>query len=87
MISPTELSWAPAYLVAVGSKVYFDGKDDAGGNELWVTAGTTTTTKRVAEMQAGADGSTPEGLFASGGKLYFDATSAAYGTEVWVYKY
>jgi ELWxxDGT repeat protein len=79
LISGAELSVKP---VAVGSTLYF-ARSDAAGLELWKSDGTAGGTVRVADLRAGASGSSPSGLTAVGSTLYFVADDGTRGAELW----
>jgi ELWxxDGT repeat protein len=62
---------------------YFKADDGVTGLELWKTNGTAAGTTLVANINPGANGSSPGLLTPSGGLLYFIATTTANGVELW----
>jgi ELWxxDGT repeat protein len=77
-INPTEFA-------AHAGQVYFQGWDAVHGAELWRSDGTPDGTARVADVEAGVDGSEPTGLRSLGSRLFFSARTAAAGGELWAY--
>ena len=63
-----------------GNYLYFLANDQASGQELWRTNGTTTT--RVADINAGSGDSYPHSFVTLGNYLYFAANDGT-GEEVW----
>jgi ELWxxDGT repeat protein len=54
------------------------------GDELWMSAGGNSTTRRLKELAPEATFSAPRQLRGSGAKLFFTAEEAATGRELWV---
>lgn len=75
----------PSNFVAVGDKFYFTADDGTGkGVELWVSAGTSSYTKLVKDINPGTAGSLPANLTAAGSNLlYFSAIDGTHGRELW----
>lgn len=67
----------------LGGLLFFVGRTDATGTELWVTDGTPAGTKMVRDLAPGAGSSYPYALTAFKGRLYFTATTVAAGNEWW----
>ncbi|MEM8676645.1 MAG: ELWxxDGT repeat protein [Cyanobacteria bacterium P01_G01_bin.67] len=71
-------------------KLYFSAKDEEHGEELWVSDGTTTGTKLVADINPNVSdygyvfGSEISNLIEFSGKLYFTADDGEHGNELWV---
>lgn len=79
--SPSE----PAWMTALGDKVYFNATDGVTGFELWETDGTVAGTKRVTDHFTGLG---PRSIAASAGKVWFEAETKASptsGNELWSY--
>jgi len=65
-------------------KLYFAGKTEEHGNELWVTDGTVAGTKMFMDINPGSADSNPSSLNWLDGKLYFAAETIENGKELWV---
>ncbi len=76
-------SSAPASLTAIGTTLLFTATDEAGGNELWRSAGTPASTARVKDIRPGSIGSGPSDLTRVGNTLFFAAADASNGRELW----
>ena len=63
----------PDTIAAVGSLVYFSGHDGVHGSELWVTDGTASGTRMVADLRPGPLSSLPYDFASAAGLLYFTA--------------
>jgi ELWxxDGT repeat protein len=73
-------SGAPQNLKVYNNKIYFEARDDAHGNELFVTDGTKAGTQLVKDIVPGTDGSLPYKSVVYKNLLYF----ICYGTqELW----
>lgn len=70
-------------LVEFQGALYFMGCDSAAGCELWKTDGTLGGSVRVANINPGSSGSSPNSFTVMGATLYFVATRAAEGAELW----
>jgi ELWxxDGT repeat protein len=78
-------SSSPSNLTALGSTLYFTADDGSHGQELWKSAGTTTSL--VADINPGVTGGVPSssslsGLTALGSTLYFTADDGT-GPRLW----
>jgi ELWxxDGT repeat protein len=72
-------------LVPVGEKLaFFGGRTASEGDELWATDGTTSGTRRWAQLVPGAAGSKafPRGVIQ--GRLVFSAETDEFGEEPWL---
>ena len=54
------------------------------GAELWVTDGTPSGTRLLADIRPGPQGSAPEDAVIAGGKIFFTADDGQHGRELWV---
>ncbi|MCA8969235.1 MAG: hypothetical protein KDC95_05605 [Planctomycetes bacterium] len=59
---------------ACDGKLYFRSNDPVSGDELFVTDGTASGTRMVADLEPGSASSSPKQLTASGKALYFTAS-------------
>jgi ELWxxDGT repeat protein len=80
----TSGSSRPAWLTAVGDKLFFVAKTASKGRELWISDGTSGGTRLVKDIRPGTVGSSPEYLTSIGGLLYFNADDGVKGRELWV---
>jgi ELWxxDGT repeat protein len=67
-----------------GYKAYFAATDATHGEELWVTDGTPTGTKLVADILPGGGSSAPSWLCRLGDKVLFSAYTDDAGRQLWV---
>ncbi|WP_284666764.1 ELWxxDGT repeat protein [Myxococcus sp. SDU36] len=75
----------PHDLVAFQGRLYFSAGEEAPeGEELWVSDGTVSGTRRVKDLRPGAEGSAPAFLTVLGDHLYFAADDGRHGRELWV---
>ncbi|HEX8440519.1 ELWxxDGT repeat protein [Archangium sp.] len=81
----------PHDLTAFNGKLYFsagrarsDSPGDPRGEELWVSDGTESGTKRLMDINPGAADSSPAGLRVMNGRLFFAADDGVHGRELWV---
>ena len=72
-----------AHIGAAGSTVFFNGRDDTHGAELWASAGTPATTGLVKDLYPGSEGAFPNRFTDLQGTLVFSAENAAVGDELW----
>lgn len=76
------ISPEPDRLIEFNNLLFFSANDGAG-KELWRSDGTPRGTFRVADLNAGAASSTPNGLTVFRGALYFSAETASSGRQLW----
>lgn len=69
-------------IVVIGSLMYFAARDRLHGDELWVSDGTESGTRLVADMFPGPGGSNPSGMTVVNGKLFFTGGSIN-GSGLW----
>jgi ELWxxDGT repeat protein len=69
--------------IAVDGAVLFAANDGEHGQELWTSDGTSAGTKRVADIQPGAGGSTPRWITKMDGTALFAANDGKHGRELW----
>lgn len=70
----------PQNLIVYNNKIYFEAKDDAHGNELFVTDGTTAGTQLVKDIVPGPNSSSPYKSIVYKNLLYFVCYSTQ---ELW----
>jgi ELWxxDGT repeat protein len=77
----------PGHLILLGtlggSAFYGLDAADGLGQELWKTDATTHGTRRVKDINPGAQGSSPDDMVRLGSLGLFEATDASTGTELW----
>ena len=80
----------PKFLTTVGSTVFFQDGDGAGGIDLWKTDGTTAGTvmvKHIESANVGSSGTQPaqdlQNWSAQGNLLMFSADNGVGGSELW----
>lgn len=74
----------PKYLNAIGNKVYFNAQDGVHGEELWVTDGTDTGTRMIADIVPGSGSSQPVYFTPLGTQVVFIATTPGIGYALWI---
>ncbi len=75
----------PHDMVELHGKLYFSaGSGTREGEELWVSNGTVSGTRRVKDIRPGSEGSAPTFLAVAGDRLYFAADDGRHGRELWV---
>jgi ELWxxDGT repeat protein len=80
---PVDYRPAPAWLTAVGDRLFFVADDGDHGLELWQTDGTPAGTSQVRDIAPGKTSASPSDLAGGGGLLYFAAADPAHGVELW----
>jgi ELWxxDGT repeat protein len=70
-------------ITPVGEAVFFAGRDDTHGEELWSSLGTPATTGLVKDLYPGTEGSNPSRFVQAGDRLLFSAEGQSVGTELW----
>ena len=73
-----------AFIATVGDHLIFEGSDDAGGAEPWISDGTAAGTVRLMDIEPGTGASGPERFTVRNGKAFFSAHTSVTGTELWV---
>ncbi len=63
--------------------VFFAGRDDTHGRELWRTDGTAAGTRLVADLSPGGSASEPSRVVEVGRRAYFTADDGTHGRELW----
>ncbi|WP_002627827.1 ELWxxDGT repeat protein [Cystobacter fuscus] len=76
-MEPTPLLGLPEGLL------FFRAKDGVHGSEPWVTDGTASGTRMVADIAPGARSSAPRELTRSGDAIVFSADDGTHGAELW----
>ena len=70
-------------LVQIGSSWYFRGNDGVHGDELWISDGTESGTRMIADLNPFGD-SLPSNITEFDGEVYFTAKDGGtYGYELW----
>ncbi|MCX7420675.1 MAG: hypothetical protein NT013_14210 [Planctomycetia bacterium] len=69
--------------VAIGTSLFFVANDGVKGVELWKSDGTAAGTVLVADINPGANGSSPQQLVNVNGTLFFTADNGVKGRELW----
>ena len=70
--------------ISKGYKAFFAAADDAHGEELWVTDGTTAGTKMVKDIKPGSAGSDINWMARFNDKVVFAADDGTNGMELWI---
>jgi ELWxxDGT repeat protein len=79
----TGLTLGGQFLTVHEDSLYFVGYRFEVGEELWVSGGTTEST-RVIDLVPGSDSGIPSEMTSTGGQLFFTYRSTDYGKEVFV---
>src|SRR6185295_4737532 len=79
----TGLSSDPRDFALLGSVVLFSADDGLRGRELWVSNGTFSGTRRLADLIPGSRGSAPHDLVRFHDLVYFLAASSGQGESLW----
>lgn len=74
-------------LIAAGGRLWFAGKDDAHGVELWSSDGTLEGTRIAADIEPGPKSSTPCAFAATPSYVYVSATTEETGRELFGYRF
>ena len=69
--------------VTSNNRLFFAGKNDSLGRELWTTDGTVNGTFVVINAAAGTDNSDPEDLVDINGVLFYTCDDRVHGRELW----
>ncbi len=70
-------------ITSVSGSVFFTADDGTSGNELWRTDGTSTGTRRAADIRSEAGSSDPQYLTLFNNALFFTANNGVSGAELW----
>lgn len=74
----------PSGFVNAGEVTYFGGRDPEHGSELWRTDGTAAGTRRVTDINAGANHSLSGALAGTAaGNVFFFANDGVIGSQLW----
>ncbi len=73
----------PGEILGLGDKAVFHGVSSEAGGELWITHGTAESTRLLADLMPGVQGSAPSQFAAFGGRAYFAAQTPKFGRELW----
>jgi ELWxxDGT repeat protein len=78
--------WQSGYqrFAAVGDSLFFAASDPGHGEELWVSDGSQTGTKRILDIWPGILPSLPDNLTAAGNRLFFTAVDPQVDRALWV---
>lgn len=69
--------------VALNNIVYFTGRDEFHGNELWRSDGTVAGTYLLKDIRPGTDSSTPRSKTVVGNHIFFNAFSVTGNRDLW----
>jgi ELWxxDGT repeat protein len=86
VVEPIESGLDPNNFTVFNNKLYFRGRTQAKGEELWVTDGTAAGTQMVKDIMPGTGSSSVSTNFMLtplGNYLYFRANDNVHGTELW----
>lgn len=73
----------PGSFTRFGESLVFTATNSLG-EELWITNGTSKSTKLLKDINLGMGSSAPRGLLTVGAKLFFTADDGLNGREIWV---
>ncbi|HEY1016986.1 MAG TPA: ELWxxDGT repeat protein [Herpetosiphonaceae bacterium] len=73
----------PNGLTAAGERLFFTLYDQTSGHELWLTEGTSATTRLVKDIVPGPEPATISELTVVSDTLYFRASDNVHGPELW----
>ena len=74
----------PAAFEVINGRLYFQADDYTHGTELWVSDGTDTGTKMLADIVPGMADANPASFTKLGAQIIFTADSPAIGNELWI---
>jgi ELWxxDGT repeat protein len=75
---------AASELSNINGRLVFAGDDGSSGRELWTSAGTLASTRRVADINPGPNSARPANFTRLDARTFlFSATTEAEGTELW----
>lgn len=77
----SHVSSSPAFVTAMGDRLYFRANDGTHGYELWRSDGTAEGTMLVKDLDEGADSSNPHSFVGFQGSLFFVSGSGLYKTD------
>lgn len=78
-----DYSYGPSDLTDVGGTLFFSASDDAHGQELWRSDGSTAGTVLVKDVHPGSYDSSAEELVGVGDVVFFRARDGVHGQELW----
>ncbi len=70
--------------LSTGTMCFFQAGEGEHGRELWVSSGTSSSTRMVKDIVPGKGDSSPRDFVLFQGKAYFSARTAKAGREMWV---
>jgi ELWxxDGT repeat protein len=79
----TGMSSDPRDFVVLGKVALFSADDGRRGRELWITDGTSSGTRRLADLIRGPRGSAPHDLVRFQNRVYFLAGNPGQGESLW----
>jgi ELWxxDGT repeat protein len=74
---------SPTTRAILGTTLFYAGKGEETGSELWATDGTAAGTRLVKDIRPGFNSSTPDEFLAVGDTIYFTADAPGSGRELW----
>ena len=83
-INPGNAASVPQGFVVSGNSLIFSAFNNTSGRELWITDGTSANTIMIADINPGANNSSPN-IFTPGNPVYFAANNGINGVEVFKY--
>jgi ELWxxDGT repeat protein len=81
-INPDDSS-SPSQLITVNGKAYFFANDGGGGTDLWVSAGTLDTTRKLGDFVS--FNSNVGFAVTENGSIFFTGDDGVHGQELWAY--
>jgi ELWxxDGT repeat protein len=74
----------PRHFIRVAANLMaFSGDDARNGRELWVSDGTSSGTRMLADINPGQGSSAPQDFVLIGATLFFSADDGTHGRELW----